>query len=121
MSTTPKSGVSNTLAQKKTRTEQIKALNYAFRQELKPANVFISLEVVRLGETKLKELFTKLKTYSHFTAKTDPDGDHSAGVIEIDQRKIDWGIYYWDIDGEDDSSDPSNASVTMRTLNLDFA
>ena len=121
MSTSPKSGATNTLAPKKSRIEKIKTLNDAFRQDPKAANVYISLEVVRLGETKLKELLAKLKTYSNFTKTTDHDGDYSAGVIQLGQHKIDWGIYYMDLDGEEDSPDPSNASVTTRILNLDFA
>ena len=121
MSATPKSRVTNSLAQKKSRIEKIKALNDAFRKDPEPSNVFISLEVVRLGEKKVEELLAKLKTYSAFTAKTDHDGDYSTGVIQLGPHKIDWGIFYMDLDEEEDSPDPSNPSVTTRILNLDFA
>ena len=120
MSTPPKGGT-NTPAQYKSTPQKIRILNDAFRQEPKAANVYISLEVVRLGETKLKELFSKLKSYTNFTTENDPDGDYSSGVIQLGKHKIDWGIYYWDLDGEEDSPDPSNAKVTTRILNLDFA
>ena len=118
MSTTPKGGVGNTIAQKKSPSARIRALNDAFRQEPKASNVYLSLEIARLGETKLKELFAKLKAYSSFTIKTDPEGDHSSGVLELGQSKIEWEIDYWDLDEEDDSPDPSNAEVTTRIMNM---
>ena len=121
MSTTPKGGVANPIAQKKSRSEKIRALNDAFRQTPKAPYVFLSLEVAQIGETMLKELFTKLQSYSSFTPTSDPDGDRSSGAMDVGRYKIEWSIDYWDLDEEDDSPDPSNASVTIRMMNIIMA
>ena len=118
MSTTPKGGASNAVAQYKSTPQKIRILNDGLRKEPDEKNVFISLEVARLGEIKLKELFAKLKSYTNFSKELDPDRDHSSGVINLDKHKIDWNISYWDLDEEDDSPDPSDPAVTTRVLNL---
>lgn len=63
-------------------------------------------------------LLCKVRLYDDFSAKTDPDRDHSAGEIEHAGETFLWRIAYYDPTMEYGSEDPADPHKTVRALTL---
>ena len=118
MNTTPKGGNAQTRADSRSTATKIRELNDEFRKNGQPENIYLSLAVVQIKEPLFKQLLEKIKSFSNFTPKNDPDGDHRTGGFKIGMHNVEWVIDYYDLDEDDESPDPSNASVTTRIMNV---
>jgi len=113
----PSSGGVKTPA--RTKTEKIADLNDTFRKMESFPNTYITLELASRGQPFVKKLLAKVQSWKLPTDPDDTDEERSFGTVKMDGLEVDWTIHYYDLDGEEDSPDPSDDAKTMRTLTLD--
>ena len=119
MTMTPDGGKAKPIANSTNKSVKIRALNDKFRKTMKGTDVYLSLEVASsVGDAALKHLLTSIRTYSNFIQKYDPNGDHSAGTVEVGRHRVEWSIDYWDKAEENDSPDPANEALTTRIMTI---
>jgi len=116
--TTPNSGAAMTPAKSLSRIERIAALNDGFRAQRNTSNTYVTLDLVNRGDIYLKKLLEQVRDTSKPIPAEDTDDERSYGSVRVNGLLVEWSVNYFDRDGYDDSPDPSDASVTSRTLVL---
>jgi len=98
------------------KTEQIRALNDAFRTRLIGGRLMLTQGVA--GRSDTEEILRKVVTFSEFSEDNDPHGEHDFGAFEHGSDTMFWKIDYYDRDLQAGSPDPSDPSVTTRVLTV---
>lgn len=119
--TTPTSGGAKTPEKPSSRIERIAVLNDKFRAHVAPAQTYVTMDLVHRGNPFLKKLVDHVKAASAETPEDETDYERDYGSVTVNGVDVDWSIHYSDSDGHGDSPDPSNPSLTMRTLALNSA
>lgn len=101
--------VSNPDEQKK-----IADLNDSFRA----GRVVMTQRVALLSDKTRNLVLDAVRDFKQFTPDNDPYQEHDFGKVEVDGEKYFWKIDYYDMKLEYGSEDPSNASLTIRSLTI---
>jgi hypothetical protein len=105
-------------------SEQIRALNDAFRTQpfigaaLASDELVITRGVADYGNDFADRAVTAVRRFSNFTEDNDPHGEHDFGSFELDGIKLFWKIDYYDRKLEYGSPDPADPAVTRRVLTI---
>jgi hypothetical protein len=94
-------------------------LNDRFRTTYSGGNVMLTPSVLCLPSGVRATLLERVKSFSSFDEKTDPEGDHRFGTIPL----VGYGCFFWKIDYYNRSlmgasEDPRNPTVTARVLTI---
>jgi hypothetical protein len=106
------------------KTEQIRALNDAFRTHpfigaaLASNELVITRGVADYGNDFIDRAVTAVRRFSDFTEDNDPYGEHDFGSFDLDAVKLFWKIDYYDRKLEYGSPDPADPAVTRRVLTI---
>lgn len=103
------------------KTEKIRALNDCFRKCLTGGRVLLTQGVHALGPVRLQRLVNAVRTFNAFGPDNDPHGEHDFGAFDEGADRFFWKIDYYDPTQTFHSSDPSDASKTVRVLTLMLA
>jgi hypothetical protein len=107
-----------------TKSEQIRALNDAFRTQpfigaaLASNELVITRGVADYGNDFADRAVTAVRRFSNFTEDNDPYGEHDFGSFDLDAVKLFWKIDYYDRKLEYGSPDPADPAVTRRVLTI---
>lgn len=101
--------------------EKIRALNDAFRSTMSGGKVFMTAGVDALPSDVKAIVIRKVATFSEFSAKNDPHGEHDFGSFEVGGRKFFWKLDYFDLTMTYGSEDPADPSKTTRVLTIMLA
>lgn len=108
-----------------TKSEQIRALNDAFRTQpltIGPAlaanQLVITRGVAGRGNDFIDRAVKAVRDFADFTEDNDPHGEHDFGIFEIDGITLNWKIDNYDNALEYGSPDPADPAVTRRVLTI---
>jgi hypothetical protein len=73
------------------------------------------------GAAFVQQALHAVRTFSAFTERNDPYGEHDFGAVTVDGERLFWKIDYYDLQLEYGSPDPSDPSVTRRILTIMLA
>ena len=110
--------------QSQSSSEQIRALNDAFRTQpfigaaLASDELVITRGVADYGNDFADRAVTAVRRFSNFTEDNDPYGEHDFGSFDLDAVKLFWKIDYYDRKLEYGSPDPADPAVTRRVLTI---
>jgi hypothetical protein len=96
--------------------EQIRALNDAFRQNMKGGRLVATTGVA--GRSDLEQLIGKVRAFSKFSPDNDPYGEHDFGAFCHGGQRFYWKIDYYDQSLSAGSPDPSDETKTVRVLTI---
>jgi hypothetical protein len=102
-------------------TEQVRALNDAFRRSFTGGKVMMTAGILALPAVTKARLLDAVRAFDAFTADNDPHGEHDFGNFEVDGRKIFWRIDYYDAAMEFGAEDPADPNKTTRVLTIMLA
>ena len=102
-------------------TEQIRALNDAFRTTLHGGNVMMTATVQALPVGTTLAAIDAMRRFNAFTEGDDPNGEHDFGSFEIEGQMFFWKIDYYDKRLEFGSENPADPEITTRVLTLMLA
>lgn len=102
----------------KSNVEKTADLNNCFRAKGEAKTTFVSLDLVARGDKFLKGLMEKVRNVSSPLDPYETDAEQSFGYVRHEGLTAQWSIDYYDANGENESSDPSEESKTSRTLTL---
>lgn len=104
------------------RTEQIQALNDAFRKSGgKGGRFMVTAGVQALGPIRVSVLLQQVMYFNAFSEENDPYGEHDFGSIKDGEQTFFWKIDAYDKRLEYGSPDPTDPNVTTRVLTLMLA
>src|ERR1700720_1442981 len=104
-----------------TKTEQIRALNDALRQNFTTGTAVMTAGVAALGAETVARIVKTIAVYDDFCHANDPYEEHDFGSFEVDGHTIFFKIDYLDKSRCYHSSDPSDPSVTERVITIMLA
>jgi hypothetical protein len=103
------------------KTEQIRALNDALRQNFQAGTAVMTPGVAALGAEAVARIVKTIAVYDDFCHANDPFEEHDFGSFEADGHTIFFKIDYLDKQGAFHSPDPSDPSVTQRVITIMLA
>jgi Protein of unknown function (DUF3768) len=103
------------------KTEQIRALNDALRQNLTVGTAFITAGIAALGADAVARIVKTIAVYDDFCHANDPYEEHDFGSFEVDGQTIFFKIDYYDKALAFHSPDPTEPSVTERVITIMLA
>jgi Protein of unknown function (DUF3768) len=103
------------------KTEQIRALNDALRQNLTVGTAIITAGVAALGAEAVARIVKTIAAYDDFCHANDPHEEHDFGSFEVDGQTIFFKIDYYDKALAFHSPDPTDPSVTERVITIMLA
>ena len=103
------------------KTEQIRALNDALRQNFRTGTAVMTAGVAALGAEAVARIVRTIAVYDDFYHANDPYEEHDFGSFEVDGHKLLFKIDYLDKSRCYHSPDPSDPSVTERVITIMFA
>lgn len=98
------------------KTEQIRALNDAFRTRLFGGRLMLTQGIA--GRSDTEEILRRVVTFSEFNEDNDPRGEHDFGAFEHGNDTMYWKIDYYDRELQAGSPDPSDPTLTTRVLTV---
>jgi hypothetical protein len=101
-----------------TKTEQIRALNDALRQNLREGTALMTPGVAALGAEAVARIVKTIAIYDDFCHANDPYEEHDFGSFEVDGHTIFFKIDYYDSTLTVHSPDPSDPAVTKRVITI---
>lgn len=102
-------------------TQQIRALNDAFRTTMTGGRVMCTAGVNALPSDVQAIVIRRVATFSEFNADNDPHQEHDFGNFDVAGRKFFWKIDYYDAKMEFGSEDPTDPAKTTRVLTIMLA
>ncbi len=99
--------------------EKIRKLNDDLRQNLTPANAFMSRGIA--ARLDIQEVLAAIQSFNSFTNANDPHGEHDFGGIEFADDTVFWKIDYYANDMMSGSPDATDPDVTIRILTIMLA
>jgi Protein of unknown function (DUF3768) len=99
-----------------TKTEIIRALNDAVRQNLTVGTAFITAGVAALGADAVARIVKTIAVFDDFCHANDPYEEHDFGSFDVDGQTIFFKIDYFDKALTSHSPDPTDPSVTERVI-----
>ena len=103
------------------KTEQIRALNDALRQNFQQGTAVMTAGIAALGAEAVARIVKTIAVYDDFCHANDPHEEHDFGVFETDGHMIFFKIDYYDKALAAHSPDPANAIVTERVITIMLA
>jgi hypothetical protein len=104
-----------------TRTDRIRALNDALRQDLLGGLAVMTPGIAALGQQAVERIVKTIAVYDDFCHANDPHEEYDFGSFEADGQKIFFKIDYFDKTLKYHSPDPSDASVTECVITIMLA
>jgi hypothetical protein len=98
---------------------KIAALNDAARTSFIGCRVVITEGISDMDD--LDGLYAKVRSFSDFSHRNDPYGEHDFGSVEHEGETVFWKFDYYDADLLMHSPDPSDPAVTCRVLTVMLA
>jgi Protein of unknown function (DUF3768) len=95
-----------------TKTEIIRTLNDALRQNLTVGTAITTAGVAALGPEAVARIVKTIAVYDDFCHANDPYEEHDFGSFEVDGQTIFFKIDYYDKALAFHSPDPTDPSVT---------
>nr|WP_321442578.1 DUF3768 domain-containing protein [uncultured Cohaesibacter sp.] len=99
-------------------SEQICALNDAFRSSLQGGRVFLTQGVLNLPPEGQSALLQAIRCFEGFDADNDPYGEHDFGSLSHDGGTFFFKIDCYDRSLEFGSPDPANPAKTTRVMTV---
>ena len=103
------------------RTETIRSLNDAFRNQPTNGQLMLTEGIWALGGCAMVDVLSLVSQFSDFDPSNDPYGEHDFGAITYRGHKVFWKIDYYDRSLTYGSEDPANSAVTTRVLTVMLA
>ena len=103
------------------KTEQIRALNDALRQNFQQGTAVMTAGIAALGAEAVARIVKTIAVYDDFCHANDPHEEHDFGAFETDGHMIFFKIDYYDKALACHSPDPANAIVTERVITIMLA
>ena len=103
------------------KTEQIRALNDALRQNFREGTAVMTVGVAALGAEAVARIVKTIAIYDDFCHANDPYQEHDFGSFEADGHTIFFKIDYFDPTLTAHSTDPSDPAVTKRVITIMLA
>ena len=103
------------------KTEQIRALNDALRQNFQHGTAVVTAGIAALGAEAVARIVKTIAVYDDFCHAIDPHEEHDFGAFETDGHMIFFKIDYYDKALACHSPDPANAMVTERVITIMLA
>jgi hypothetical protein len=103
------------------KTEQIRALNDALRQNFQAGTVVMTPGIAALGAEAVARIVKTIAVYDDFCHANDPFEEHDFGSFEADTHTIFFKINYYDKALTAHSPDPADPSVTERVITIMLA
>jgi hypothetical protein len=103
------------------KTEQIRAINDALRQNFHEGTAVMTAGIAALGAEAVARIVKTIAVYDDFCHANDPHEEHDFGAFETDGHMIFFKIDYYDKALACHSPDPANASVTERVITIMLA
>jgi hypothetical protein len=103
------------------KTEQIRALNDALRQNFQQGTVVMTPGVAALGAEAVARIVKTIAVYDDFCHANDPFEEHDFGAFEADGHTIFFKIDYFDKALTAHSPDPTDPLVTERVITIMLA
>ena len=103
------------------KTEQIRALNDALRQNFHEGSAVMTVGVAALGAEAVACIVKTIAVYDDFCHANDPYEEHDFGAFEADGHTIFFKIDYFDKTLSHHSPEPSDPSVTERVITIMLA
>lgn len=107
--------------ERKRRSVMVRTLNDFFRISGNGGQIFTTPGFENLPDELKFEAICMLRTEQTFDENDDPWHEHDFGTILIAEHELFWKIYYYDIDYNGYSPDPSDPAVTSRVLTIMLA
>lgn len=85
-----------------------------------PGTVVVTAGVHARGRDFETAAYLAVAKDTAFTEDNDPWGDHSFGVVTVQNERLYWKIDYYDADREYGSDDPADPAKTHRILTILF-
>ena len=101
--------------------QEIAKLNDNMRKAGSFPNTYLPLELANRGMPFVKKLLASVKAWTAPTDADETDAERSWGSVEVGGMEVAWSIDYYELNGEDPVSDPSDAEKTPRTMTLEKA
>jgi len=102
--------------------KRVQELNDAFRMRgVGGGSLMVTSGIGEQGQDFVVKAIEAVRTFSDFTADSDPYGEHDFGSVEIDGQKIFWKIDTYDLEMQAMSPNPGNPAVTHRVLTIMLA
>ena len=104
------------------KTEQIRALNDALRQNFQQGTeVVMTAGIAALSAEAVARIVKTIAVYDDFCHANDLDEEHDFGAFEADGYTIFFKIDYYDRALAAHSPDPSDPTVTERVITITLA
>ena len=103
------------------KTEQIRALNDALRQNFREGTAVMTVGVAALGAEAVARIVKTIAIYDDFCHANDPYEEHDFGSFEADGHTIFFKIDYFDKGLTYHSPDAADSSVTERVITIMLA
>ncbi len=100
------------------RTDTIRDLNDAFRQNLAGGRVCLTAGVLALPGDGQARLIEEVRRFTAFDAGNDPHGEHDFGALTFGPGRYFFKIDYYDADLTFGSPDPAAPTVTRRVMTV---
>lgn len=101
-----------------TRTERIRALNDALRNNGIGGRILLTSGIAALPATDGAAIMRAVTSFSDFNSDNDPHGEHDCAVLTAAGHRVIFKIDYYDRTMTYLSPDPSDPSRTCRVLTL---
>ena len=96
-------------------------LNDKVRETASFPNTYLSLELANRGMPFVRKLLAAVSDWITPADPEETDSERSWGTVKVDSVEVSWSIDYYELNGEDPASDPSDAKKTLRTMTLEKA
>jgi hypothetical protein len=103
------------------KTEQIRALNDALRQNFQQGTAVMTAGIAALGAEAVARIVKTIAVYDDFCHANDPYEEHDFGAFEADGHMVFFKIDYFDKTLNCHSPDPADPSVTERVITIMLA
>ena len=106
------------LARVSARNSIVASLNDKCRKTQNPDNTYLCLSLIQRGDEFMKQALSQIADVSIPLAEEETDEEKGYGSTSVEGTKLSWSIDYFDLDEEDDSPDPADPKVTVRTMSV---
>ena len=101
-----------------TNIKKIRVLNDNLRQNFTSGRVLITRGVAELPIDKQLNIIEKVRNFNNFNKDNAPYDEHDFGAFDFEGTSYFWKIDYCDVDYQYLSLDPSDETITNRSLTI---